>query len=156
MGSHTHFCSILGSCSELNQVLRIISESCPRIGRVAPPTLPIKIECPSPTGQESLLSLGQYGPQWNIPSHPIAATKITRGVHRTHTPHGTFTGYSAATIIVTSLPVPMHIEQVLSRILCSCTRFESDRLPYIQQRYFVKLKRWGQMLRKIGNSWPKQ
>ena len=30
---------------------------------------------------------------------------LTRGVHRTHTPRGTFTGYSAATIDVTSLPM---------------------------------------------------
>ena len=29
----------------------------------------------------------------------------TRGVHRTHTPRGTSTGYSAATIDVTSLPI---------------------------------------------------
>ena len=42
----------------------------------------------------------------------------TRVVHRTHTPCGTSTGYSAATIDVASLP--MSIEQVLSRILCSC------------------------------------
>ena len=51
--------------------------------------------------------------------------------HRTHTPRGTSTGYSAATIDVTSLP--MRIEQVLSPILCSYPKCGRDRLPYIQQ-----------------------
>ena len=67
----------------------------------------------------------------------------TSGVHRTDTPCGTSTGYSAATIDVTSLP--MRIEQVLSPILCLCMAISkggSDHLPYIQQRAIVKLKKW--------------
>ena len=52
----------------------------------------------------------------------------TRGVHRTHTPRGTSTGYSAATIHVTSL---RRLCTSLSRILCSYPRCGSDRLPYI-------------------------
>ena len=34
----------------------------------------------------------------------FSLTSLTRGVHRTHTPRGMSTGYSAATIDVTSLP----------------------------------------------------
>ena len=81
---------------------------------------------------------------------------LTRGVHRTHTPRRTSTGYSAATIDVTSLPIASN---KCCRVYCVRVwphpRCGSDRLPYIQQRayYIVKLKRWGQMLRIIGNSW---
>ena len=60
---------------------------------------------------------------------------------------------SAATIDVTSLPMRGRLPRVR---VWPYPRCGSDRLPYIQHYYTVKLERWGQMLRIIGNSWKKQ
>ena len=55
------------------------------------------------------------------------------------------TGYSAATIDVTSLP--MRIEQVLYRVYCvrvwPYPKCGSDRLPYIQQRAYCEAEEVG-------------
>ena len=77
-------------------------------------------------------------------SHPVAECYQLnyRGIHRTHTPCRTSTGYiSAATIDVTSLP--MCIEQVLSRILCLCIQGVGVTTYRIYNNvHIVKLKRW--------------
>ena len=84
------------------------------------------------------------------------AANTTRGVHRTHTPRWTSTGQdacSAATIDVTS---DAHRTGRLSRILCSCMAISKVwewPLTVYTTYYIVKLERWGQMLRIIGNSW---
>ena len=61
----------------------------------------------------------------------------TRGVHRTHTPRGTSTGYvySAATIDVASLPMSIEYRVYCVRVW-SYPRCGSDRLLYIQQRAY--------------------
>ena len=67
-------------------------------------------------------------------------------------PRRTCTEHSAAAIDATSMP--MHIEQVLSRI---CVRVRpyprrgSDRLPYIQQRAYCEAEEVGPNV-IIGNS----
>ena len=71
-------------------------------------------------------------------------TKQTRGVHRTHTPHGTSTGYSAATIDVTSLPIASN---KCYRVYCvrvwPYPKCGSDRLPYIQQHAYCEVEEVG-------------
>ena len=109
--------------------------------------------------QDTYCRLTQYHPpiqvyivRWNCRTINDC---ITRDVHRTHTPRGTSTGYSAATIDVTSLPIASN---KCYRVYCvrvwPYPRCGSDRLPYIYNNvHIVKLKRWGQTLRIIGNSW---
>ena len=75
----------------------------------------------------------------------------TRDVHRTHTPCGMSTGYSAATIDVTSLR--MHIEQVLAAISRTYAVFVYGHIQSVgvtayriyNNVHVVKLKRWGQV-----------
>ena len=96
-------------------------------------------------------------------------TLITRDVHRTHTPRGTSTGYSAATIDVTSLPIAsnkcyrVYCVRVWPYPRCGSDRevreveggeeVEGGVYRIYNNVHIVKLKRWGQTLRIIGNSW---
>ena len=59
----------------------------------------------------------------------------TRGAHRTHTSCGTSTGYSAATMNMTSLP--MHIEQTLCLCMAISKVWERPLTVYIQQRAYI-------------------
>ena len=57
---------------------------------------------------------------------------VTRGVHRTHTPRGTSTGYSAATIDSTDVAsLPMQVLSLYCVHVWPYPRCGSDRLPYI-------------------------
>ena len=79
---------------------------------------------------------------------------LTRGVHRTHTPHWTSTGQDAC-YNRRDISADAHRTVQLSRILCSCMAISKVWEWPLTAYYIVKLERWGQMLRIIGNSWKK-
>ena len=81
--------------------------------------------------------------------------KVTRDVHRTHTPRGTSTGYSAATIDVTYL-CRSHRTSAIAYTVFVYGHIQGVGVTTYRiynNVHIVKLKRWGQTLRIIGNSW---
>ena len=83
----------------------------------------------------------------------INITWLTRGAHRSHTPRGTS---SAATIDVTSLPRRCASNRPVLLHIATVFVYGHIQGVGVTAYHNVKLKRWGQMLRMIGNSWKKQ
>ena len=80
-------------------------------------------------------------------------TEKIRGVHRTHTPRRTSTGYSAATIDMPVISADAHRTGAIAYTVFMYGHIQGVGVTAYRlynNVHTVKLKRWGQML--IGNS----